>query len=98
MDASSRGALAAVRERLDELTRPSSGLLEKARERLTGHDRAASSEELLALAEELFSVARLLDGQVSLRRALSDPSATRRSSSSGSPRRPRPDAGSRWRA
>ncbi|HZH21006.1 MAG TPA: F0F1 ATP synthase subunit delta [Geodermatophilus sp.] len=75
MDASSRGALAAVRERLDELTRPSSGLLEKARERLTGHDRAASSEELLALAEELFSVARLLDGQVSLRRALSDPSA-----------------------
>ena len=76
MDASSRGALAAARERLGELTRPSAGLIEKARERLTGHERAASSsEELLALAEELFSVARLLDGQVTLRRALSDPSA-----------------------
>jgi F-type H+-transporting ATPase subunit delta len=76
MDASSRGALAAVRERLDELTRPASGLLEKARDRLTGLDRAATDEELLALAEELFAVAHLLDGQVTLRRALSDPSVS----------------------
>ena len=76
MDASSRGALAAVRERLAELTRPASGLIERARDRLTGQERAATDEELLALADELFAVARLLDGQVSLRRALSDPSAT----------------------
>ena len=76
MNASSRQALAAVRERLAELTRPASGLLERTRERLTGQERAASSEELVALADELFAVARLLDGQVSLRRALSDPSGT----------------------
>ena len=76
MDASSRGALAAVRERLAELTRPASGLIERARDRLTGQERAATDEELVALADELFAVARLLDGQVSLRRALSDPSAT----------------------
>jgi F-type H+-transporting ATPase subunit delta len=76
MDASSRQALAAVRERLTGLTRPASGLLDRARDRLTGQERAASSEELVALADELFAVARLLDGQVSLRRALSDPSGS----------------------
>lgn len=76
MDASSRGALAEVRQRLAELTRPASGLLERARDVLSGQERAVSSEELLGLAEELFAVARLLDGQVSLRRALSDPSGS----------------------
>ena len=76
MDASSRDALRAVRERLTELTRPASGLLERARDRLTGQERAATDEELVALADELFAVAHLLDAQVSLRRALSDPSAT----------------------
>jgi F-type H+-transporting ATPase subunit delta len=74
MDASSRQALRAVRERLTELTRPASGLLERARDRLTGQERAATDEELVALADELFAVAHLLDGQVTLRRALSDPS------------------------
>ncbi|WNV74606.1 F0F1 ATP synthase subunit delta [Geodermatophilus sp. DSM 44513] len=76
MDASSRGALTEVRERLAELTRPASGLLERARDRITGQDRAATSDEMVALADELFAVARLLDGQVSLRRALSDPSGS----------------------
>jgi F-type H+-transporting ATPase subunit delta len=76
MDASSRAALAEVRERLAELTRPASGLLERARDALTGQERAVSSEELVGLADELFAVARLLDGQVSLRRALSDPSGS----------------------
>ena len=76
MDASSRDALRAVRERLTELTRPASGLLERARDRRTGQERAATDEELVALAEELFAVAHLLDGQVSLRRALSDPSGS----------------------
>ena len=74
MHAASRAALAEVRERLDELTRPASGLLERAKDRLTGAPRAASGEELIGLAEELFAVARLLDGQPALRRALSDPS------------------------
>jgi F-type H+-transporting ATPase subunit delta len=55
MEASSREALATVRERLDALSR--------------GADGAA----LLGLADELFAVARLLDGQLTLRRALSDP-------------------------
>jgi F-type H+-transporting ATPase subunit delta len=73
MDASSRAALAAARERLEELTRPASGVLEKAKDRLTGHARATSGAELLALADELFAVARLLDNQLALRRALSDP-------------------------
>ena len=74
MEASSRAALAAVRERLEQLTRPASGMLEKAKDRLTGQPaRAISGPELLGLADELFSVARLLDGQLSLRRALSDP-------------------------
>jgi F-type H+-transporting ATPase subunit delta len=75
MDASSRAALVQARERLTELTRPAAGLLEKARERLVAQPRAVSSEDLRALADELFAVARLLDGQVALRRALSDPSA-----------------------
>jgi F-type H+-transporting ATPase subunit delta len=76
MDASSRAALAVVRERLGEITRPASGLLERARDRLTGQERAATPEELAALADELFAVARLLDGQVAVRRALSDPSGS----------------------
>jgi F-type H+-transporting ATPase subunit delta len=74
MHASSRAALAEVRERLDALTRPASGLLERAKDRLTSAPRAASGSDLTALADELFAVARLLDGQPSLRRALSDPS------------------------
>ncbi|MGR6965715.1 F0F1 ATP synthase subunit delta [Geodermatophilus sp. URMC 61] len=75
MDASSRQALAVVRDRSNEITRPASGLLERARDRLTGQERAATPEELAALADELFAVARLLEGQVTLRRALSDPSS-----------------------
>jgi F-type H+-transporting ATPase subunit delta len=74
MHASSRAALAEVRERLEELTRPAPGLLERAKERLTGQARATSGPDLTGLADELFAVARLLDGQPSLRRALSDPS------------------------
>ncbi|RFU19740.1 F0F1 ATP synthase subunit delta [Geodermatophilus marinus] len=77
MDASSRAALAQARERLDELTRPASGLVERTRDRLTGQpSRAVTDDALFGLAEELFSVARLLDGHVSLRRALSDPAVT----------------------
>ena len=75
MDASSREALRAVRERLTELTRPASGLLERARDRLTGQERAATDEELVALADELFAVAHLLEAQRALRRAMSDASA-----------------------
>jgi F-type H+-transporting ATPase subunit delta len=73
MHASSRAALEQGRERLAELTRPASGLIERTREVLTRQPRAATGEELLALADELFAVARLLEGQPSLRRALSDP-------------------------
>lgn len=75
MEASSRAALVEARERLDELSRPSSsGLLGRAKDRLTGQPpHAATGPELLALADELFAVARLLDGQLALRRALSDP-------------------------
>jgi len=74
MEASSRVALVEARERLDHLSRPASGVLERAKDRLTGQPpRAATGPELLALADELFAVARLLDGQLSLRRALSDP-------------------------
>ncbi|NYJ04432.1 F0F1 ATP synthase subunit delta [Petropleomorpha daqingensis] len=76
MHAASRAALAEVRERLEARTRPASGLLERARERLSGAPRAASGDDLTGLADELFAVARLLDGQPSLRRALSDPAAT----------------------
>ena len=74
MDASSRAALVEARERLDKLSRPASGVLEKAKDRLTGQPpRAATGPELLALADELFAVGRLLNGQLALRRALSDP-------------------------
>jgi F-type H+-transporting ATPase subunit delta len=74
MEASSRAAMVAVRERLEQLTRPPSGVLEKAKDRLTGQpQRAVGGPELLALADELFSVARLLDGQLTLRRAFADP-------------------------
>ena len=55
MEASSREAMVASRERLAELTRGTPGPV------------------LLNLADELFSVARLLDGQLTLRRSLSDP-------------------------
>jgi F-type H+-transporting ATPase subunit delta len=75
MDASSRAATARVRERLEELTRPPSGLLERAKDRLTGQPaRAATGPELLALADELFAVARVLDANLTLRRAMADPS------------------------
>ncbi|MET0765060.1 MAG: F0F1 ATP synthase subunit delta [Blastococcus sp.] len=73
MEASSRASLAVARERLAELARPASGVIEKTKDRLTGHARATTGPELLALADELFAVARLLDGQLTLRRALSDP-------------------------
>ncbi|MGY1847695.1 F0F1 ATP synthase subunit delta [Blastococcus sp. SYSU DS1021] len=73
MEASSRAALLVARERLAELTRDPSGLLGRARDRITGQARATSAEDLLTLAGELFSVARLLQAQPSLRRALSDP-------------------------
>ena len=74
MDASSRLALDLARERLTELTRPASGVLSKAKDVLTRQPRVNSDTELLDLAGELFAVGRLLDGQPSLRRALSDPS------------------------
>jgi F-type H+-transporting ATPase subunit delta len=74
MEASSRAATARVRERLEELTRPASGLLERAKDRLTGQPaRAATGPELLALADELFAVARVLDANLTLRRAMADP-------------------------
>ncbi|MEX5716766.1 F0F1 ATP synthase subunit delta [Geodermatophilus maliterrae] len=44
------------------------------RERLAEITRGAAAPGVLALAEELFAVARLLEGNVTLRRALSDPS------------------------
>jgi F-type H+-transporting ATPase subunit delta len=74
MEASSRAALVVTRERLAEVTRESSGLLGRARDRLTGQPRISSDDDLLPLADELFAVARLLEGQPSLRRALADPS------------------------
>lgn len=43
------------------------------RERQAEVTRSATGPALLALADELFSVARLLDGQLTLRRALADP-------------------------
>ena len=74
MEASSRAALAEARERLAQLTQPVSGVLERARDVVTLQpQRAVTGPELLSLADELFAVARLLDGQLSLRRALSDP-------------------------
>jgi F-type H+-transporting ATPase subunit delta len=47
--------------------------LAQARERLSERTSGAPGQSLLNLADELFAVARLLDGQPSLRRALSDP-------------------------
>jgi F-type H+-transporting ATPase subunit delta len=73
MEASSRESLVQVRERLDELTRGPSGLLERTKDVLTRQLRAVSAEEQSSLADELFAVARLLDGQITLRRSLSDP-------------------------
>jgi F-type H+-transporting ATPase subunit delta len=73
MEASSRESLVRVRERLDELTREPSGLLERTKDRLTRSPRVTTAEDLAALADELFAVARLLDGQLTLRRSLSDP-------------------------
>ena len=74
MEASSRVAMGQARERLEHLTRAPAGLLEKAKDRLTGQpSRAVSGPEMIGLADELFAVARLLDGQLTLRRALSDP-------------------------
>jgi F-type H+-transporting ATPase subunit delta len=74
MEASSRESLVLARERLEQLSRPASGVLERAKDRLTGQPaRAATGPELLSLADELFAVGRLLDGELTLRRALSDP-------------------------
>jgi F-type H+-transporting ATPase subunit delta len=74
MDASSRAATIQVRERLEQLTRPAGGVLERAKDRLTGQPaRAATGPELLSLADELFAVARVLDSQLTLRRAMADP-------------------------
>jgi F-type H+-transporting ATPase subunit delta len=73
MEASSRESLVRVRERLAELTREPSGLVERTKDRLTREPRVSTAEELTALADELFAVARLLDGQLTLRRSLSDP-------------------------
>ena len=73
MEASSRESLVRVRERLAELTREPSGLLERTKDRLTREPRVSTADELTSLADELFAVARLLDGQLTLRRSLSDP-------------------------
>jgi F-type H+-transporting ATPase subunit delta len=48
--------------------------LAQARERLSEQSEGAAGPALIGLADELFAVARLLDGQLTLRRALSDPS------------------------
>ncbi|MCW2703085.1 MAG: atpH [Blastococcus sp.] len=47
--------------------------LAQARARLSELADGAAGPALLSLADELFAVARLLDGQLTLRRALSDP-------------------------
>jgi F-type H+-transporting ATPase subunit delta len=73
MEASSRESLIEAREHLAELTHGAAGLLDRARERLTGHPRGATPDALLSLADELFAVARVLEEQPALRRALSDP-------------------------
>jgi F-type H+-transporting ATPase subunit delta len=73
MEASSRESLVVARERLAELTQGPSGLLAKTRDVLTRQPRATTADEQSALADELFAVARLLDGQITLRRSLSDP-------------------------
>src|SRR3954468_1466552 len=48
--------------------------MEASREALQAQTGRGRGDALLALADELFAVAHLLDGQLSLRRALSDPS------------------------
>lgn len=74
MEASTRAATVEVRERLEQLTRPASGLLERAKDRLTGQPaRAATGPEMISLADELFAVSRVLDSQLGLRRAMADP-------------------------
>ena len=75
MEASSREAFDRVRERLDELTRGPSGLLARTKDVLTRQPRVTSADEQSTLSDELFAVTRLLGGQISLRRALSDPAA-----------------------
>jgi F-type H+-transporting ATPase subunit delta len=47
--------------------------LAQARERLAQRTTGAPGQSLLNLSDELFAVSRLLDGQPSLRRAMSDP-------------------------
>jgi F-type H+-transporting ATPase subunit delta len=74
MDASSRRALDVARERLTGITRPAPGVLSRAKDVLTRQPRVSTDTEALDLAGELFAVGRLLEGQPSLRRALSDPS------------------------
>jgi F-type H+-transporting ATPase subunit delta len=49
--------------------------LVQSRERLAERAEGAPGQALLNLADELFSVSRLLESQLSLRRALTDPSA-----------------------
>jgi F-type H+-transporting ATPase subunit delta len=49
--------------------------LAQARGRLEERSRGVAGPALLSLADELFAVARLLDGHIALRRALSDASA-----------------------
>src|SRR3954454_17349053 len=73
MQASSREALAAPRDGPGLVPRPASGVLEKTKDRLTGHARATSGPEQVAVADELFAIARLVDGRLGLRRALSHP-------------------------
>jgi F-type H+-transporting ATPase subunit delta len=72
MDAASRAGMAEAQERLAELARRPTGLLERARDVVGGPPRIAT-EDLLGLSDELFAIARLLESQASLRRALSDP-------------------------
>ncbi len=73
MEASSRLSLEVALQRLEELTAPASGVLAKAKDVLTRQPRATTDDEQLSLAGELFAVARLLEAQASLRRALADP-------------------------
>ncbi|SEO91258.1 F0F1 ATP synthase subunit delta [Trujillonella endophytica] len=72
MDAASRAAVAEARERLGELTSRPTGILGRARDIVSGPPRVVEAEDLAGLADELFAVARLLQAQPSLRRALSD--------------------------
>jgi F-type H+-transporting ATPase subunit delta len=50
--------------------------LAQSRERLADRTSGATGDSLVGLADELFAVARLLEGQIGLRRALSDPSGS----------------------